>query len=318
MSIPDLMRQYRTQSFPKIEGRVLSAGIVSKRTYKGEILYCPAFRYKYEINGKSYEGLRYRYIDYWSDPNWANRIVTSHPVGSAVEVYYDPHNLADAVMFPLVDVQDVAHLLLGMPFLYLALFFLFKFSREIDWTGKVEPVAGGVMIITEKMITRVRLPCIQPSSLALSTICILSVIASVVIAFTCASAPVPAGLLALLITMGTGTVVYFRHHRKLASGIQDLVIDENARRFELPLTHKRRQRRPLPFSEIKAVGMEREAIGVTYKYAPTLFLRDGSSERLTYLDRDRAEPFIAWLWEKLGKPVPDSDTGENLHTRTGK
>jgi hypothetical protein len=174
------------------------------------------------------------------------------------------------------------------------------------------------MIITEKMITRVRLPCIQPSSLALSTICILSVIASVVIAFTCASAPVPAGLLALLITMGTGTVVYFRHHRKLASGIQDLVIDENARRFELPLTHKRRQRRPLPFSEIKAVGMEREAIGVTYKYAPTLFLRDGSSERLTYLDRDRAEPFIAWLWEKLGKPVPDSDTGENLHTRTGK
>jgi hypothetical protein len=317
MSIPDLMRQYRAQSFHKTEGQVLSTGIVSQRTSKGEVLYHPVFLYKYEIGGVSYKGQRYHYIDYSLDSNSANQIVTSHPTGSKVEVYYNPANPADAVLLPLVDVQDIAHLLLGMPFLYLASFFMFKFGRRINWTGKAKLIAGGVEIIAKGTTTHVRLPNFQPSSLALSTICILSVIASVVIAFTCASVPVPAGLLALFITIGTGAVVYFRHHQKLASGIQDLVIDENARTLELPLTFKRRQRQPFPFSEIKGVGLEQ--VAGTSIVAPTLLLQNGSRERLTtYLDRDNAQSFVIWLWEKLGKPTPDSGIGKDSQTRTNR
>lgn len=315
--IPDLMRQYRAQSFPKTEGQILSVRIVSKSGNRGENLYYPTFLYKYEIDGVSYKGRRYHYIDYSLESNSANQIITSHPTGSKVEVYYNPANPADAVLLPLVDVQDIAHLLLGMPFLYLASFFMFKFGRRINWKGNAKLIAGGVEIIAKGTTTHVRLPNFQPSSLALSTICILSVIASVVIAFTCASVPVPAGLLALFITIGSGAIVYFRHHQKLASGIQDLVIDENARTLELPLTFKRRQRQPFPFSEIKGVGLEQ--VAGTSTVAPTLLLQNGSRERLTtYLDRDNAQSFVIWLWEKLGKPVSDSDNGGNLQTQASK
>jgi len=315
-SVPDLIRQYRAQSFPKTEGRVLSVGIVSQKTSKGGIYYHPTFLYKYEIDGKSYKGLRYRYVDYLLDYDSVNRIVTSHPAGSAVEVYYNPANPAEAVLSPLVDVQDASQMLLASPFLYVSLFFLLKFGREIDWPGRVKPGAGGVKIITEKLTTRVRLPCFQPGSLGLSTTCILSIIAGFVIPFTGASSPVPAGLFALSITIGAGALVYFRQYRRIASGIQDLVIDESARTVELPLTCKRCKRRRLAFSDIKAVGLEHGRYGVT-TYAPTLLLREGSSERLTDLDRESAESFVAWLWEKLGRPMPASEKSIDSVRDTG-
>jgi hypothetical protein len=306
-SIPDLMRQFQAQSFPKTEGRVLSVGILSIEKFsqaasKREVYYHPAFSYQYEVNGKSYKGVRYRFDDFLFDYKSVNQVVMAHPAGSTVEVYYNPADPADAVLSPLVDVQDTSHTLLALPFLYISLFFLLKIGRGIDWPGRVKPVAGGVRIITEGLTTRVRLPCFQPGSLGLSTTCILSIIAGFVIPFICVSSPVPAGLLAFLITIVAGASVYFRQYRRIASGIQDLVIDESARTVELPLTYKRRERRLLAFSDIKTVGLEKRNGAITY--APTLQLQDGSSERLTDLDRENAESFVAWLWEKLGRPMP--------------
>lgn len=310
------MRQYRAQSFPKTEGQVLSVGIVSQRTSKGGIYYHPAFSYEYEINGKSYKGGRNRYVDYLSDYDSVSQIVKSHPAGSMVEVYYNSANPADAVLSPQVVVRDATQILFVLPFIYICLFFTLKFGREIDWPGRVKPVAGGVKIITEGLTTRVRLPNFQPGSLGLSTTCILSIIAGFVIPFTCEAFPVPAGVFALIITIGAGALVYFRHYRRIASGIQDLVIDESARTVELPLTYKRRERRPLAFSDIKAVGLKQESCGAPYSYVPTLLLRDGSSERLTDLDRESAEPFVAWLWEKLGRPMPASEVSSGTQGDT--
>jgi hypothetical protein len=230
-------------------------------------------------------------------------------------VYYNPANPADAVLSPRVDVQDVSHMLLGSTFLYVALYFLFKFGREIDWRGQVKPVAGGVKIITEGLTTRVRLPNFQPGTLSLGTACILSIIAGLVIPFTCEAFPVPAGVFALIIAIGTGAWVYIRHYRRIASGIWDLVIDESARTVELPVTYKRRERQPLAFSDIKAVGLKHESYGTSYSYVPTLLLRDGSSQRLTDLDRESAESFVAWLWEKLGRPVAEKPTDDVRGTR---
>lgn len=306
-SIPDLIRQYRTQSFSKTEGRILSAKTILQNTSKGESDCRPAFSYQYEVNGKAYTGMRYRFFEYSLDLKSANSMVASHPAGSAIEVYYDPGNPADAVLSPRLDVQDAAHMLLGLPFLYVALFFLLKYGRQIVGSEQGEPVAGGVKIIAEKTTIHVRLPNFQPGPLGLSVTCVLSIIAGFVIPFTFASTPVLAGIFAFIITIGAGALVYFQHYRKIASGIQDLVIDENSRTLELPLTFKRRNRRALAFSDIKAVALGQERWGNAPVYSPTLLLRDGSSETLTTLGRDRAEAFVAWLWEKVGKPMPTED-----------
>jgi hypothetical protein len=153
----------------------------------------------------------------------------------------------------------------------------------------------------------------QPGWLGLGTTCVLSLIAGFVIPFAGASAPIPAGLFAFIITIGAGALAYYWQHRRIASGIQDLVIAESARTLELPLTRKRRERRLLAFSDIKAVTVEKVAhqgqYGVTFTYAPTLQLRDGSSEPLIDFDRDKAESFAAWLREKLGIQSPEIPPG---------
>jgi Protein of unknown function (DUF3592) len=302
-----VMLQYRAQSFPKTEGHVLSVQIVSHRGSKGGISYHPAFLYTYEVNGQNYEGRRYRYDPCPADYVSVNQIVTAHPAGSAIEVYYNPDDPDDSVLSPLVITWDVSILFFFTPALLFFVFLFLKSIWDLDWPWRVKPVAGGVKIITEMMTTRARLPRYQPSWLALGTICISSIIAGIAIDTSHTASPISAALFALLLIFAGSSLVYLWQFFRITSGIQDLVIDEGARTVELPLTYKRRERQPLPFSSIKSVFVEQVAHktrgGVSYTYAPTLLLQDGSSQRLTDLSQNRAELFVAWLGEKLGLPA---------------
>jgi hypothetical protein len=192
---------------------------------------------------------------------------------------------------------------------------LVKAGREIDWGGS--PVAGGMTVITEMMVTRVRLPKYQPRLLGLIAVGILLEVAGILMAVGIPSGPpLPVGGGLLLCVLLGGLAMYGWHRQRLATGKQDLVIDEGARTFELPLTYKRRERRPLPISQIKAVSLEkvphRGRYGrVSYTYAPTLQMQDGTSDRLTDLTQSRAESFASWLREKLGVPLSVCVSDEN-------
>jgi hypothetical protein len=308
-SIEVVSLQHQAQSFPKTEGRIISAQIITRTGSRGRIYYHPAFVYSYAVPGyfQSFTGRRYRYDGFPSDQTSANQIVEAHPAGSAVTVYYNPRNPADTLLSPGVLPQDLSPLFLFTPVICMMGFMLLKLGGELEWAGKVKPVAGGVQILTDRMTTRVRLPRYQASGLGLKTAGILSVVAGFVFQFNAINDAMTDGLYALLIVIVAGAAVYLWQAHRLASGIQDLVIDEGARTVELPLTYKRRERHPLPFSEIKAVTLKKVAhrrkSGVSYTYAPTLQLREGSSEQLTDLTQSKAESFAEWLREKLGVPL---------------
>jgi hypothetical protein len=308
-----LIDQYQAQSFPKTEGQVLSVRINIQRGSKGGVSYHPAFLYRYEVNGQSYEGGRYRYDGFPTDYYSVNEIVTEHPAGSKIAVYYNPDDPADTVLSPGVVSWDVPLPFLISPFFYIFLFLSLNAWRVINWPGGVQPVAGGVKIMTGMLTTRVRLPRYLPSNVGIITAGILTFSAGIVIEVYYASSTVPAGFFALLIIIVASALAYCWQYWRVASGRQDLVIDEGARTVELPLTYDRSERRPLPFSEIKAVTLEgvthKVKNGIIYTYAPTLELRDGSTEQLTdigsifstsALNQNRAESFAAWLREKLG------------------
>ncbi len=111
----------------------------------------------------------------------------------------------------------------------------------------------------------------------------LSVLAGFVI--DTSDSPLETGLHALTLIIVVGASAYFWQFWRISSGRQDLVIDEGARLVELPLTYGRWRRVQVPFSEIKSVFVEEEKHrvkgGYSYKYVPTLLLRDGSTEKLT-------------------------------------
>jgi hypothetical protein len=317
-----LIRQYRAQSFQKTVGQVLSAQIVSHKTSKGGVNYQPAFLYTYIVNGRRYKAGRYRYDNFYSDYDSADQIVTAHRPGYKILVYYNPADAADAVLSPGVVRGDVSLPFLGLWFFFIFLFLLLRFARAIDRPG-VPPVAGGVKIITDRRTTRVRLPRCQPDVPGLITAGILSLVAFFAVVAS-PHAPLETGLYALAFIIIASASAYFWQFGRIASGRQDLVIDEEACRVALPLTYGRRERVEVPFSGIQSVFLVEEkpqVKGGSYTYAPTLRLRDGSTERLTIIgsitlpalpgesSRIRAESFAAWVRNKLGLPASEISSG---------
>lgn len=308
-----LVRQFQTQSFPFTRGRVLSVHLATHIGSKRGESYQAVFLYTYDVNGQKYEAGRYRYDDYPAGYYSVNAVINAHPAGSAIDVYYNPANPADAVLSTGVVARDVSQPFIFSLFIFFLLLLLLKTVQDIEWPG-VPPVAGGVKIIADLGTTRVRLPRFWPGDLCVITAGALSVLAGFVIDRS--DSPLETGLHALTLIIVVGASAYFWQFWRISSGRQDLVIDEGARLVELPLTYGRWRRVQVPFSEIKSVFVEEEKHrvkgGYSYKYVPTLLLRDGSTEQLTKfgsmtLDRSliqfRAASFAAWLREQLGLPA---------------
>ncbi len=305
-----LIKQHAAESYPSVQGRMLASEMQTYTGSKGRIHYRAAFQYEYAVNGLNYRGSRYRYGGYLSDEAAASALVAAHPRGAGVTVYYNPANPADTVLSPKVESDDVFRLFLTSPFVLIMVLVLplVKAGRELDWPFGGPKAAGGLQVITEMMVTRVRLPNYQPWALGLMVAGGLSVVAGILMACGLPSGPPLAvgGWLLCGVLLG-GAAMYGWHRQRLAAGRQDLVIDECARTVELPLTYKRRERRPVPMTDLKAVVLAKvphrgKRGRISYTYAPTLEMRDGTLERLTDLSQSRAESFADWLREKLRLP----------------
>jgi hypothetical protein len=302
-----LMRQHAAESFPNTQGTVLHSEVTITRGSKGSIHYHVSISYQYVVDGQTYVGRRYRYDGHPGNQNVVNAVVGSHPAGSAVEIYYNPRDPWDTVLSPMVDAQDVYILFLFTPVSLFILWALLNAIQQIDWPGSSQAVAGGLKLISEMRYTRVRLPRYQPLMLGLAALGALSLLAGILMAAGEVSGPpltVGAELLAG-ISVGAG-LVYGWQYWKVHSGQQDLVIDEGARTIQLPLTYKRREQSPLPFSEIREVAMKKvrhqRKGGAYYTYLVTLEMKDGSRQDLIDTKLSRAESLAAWLKEKFALP----------------
>jgi hypothetical protein len=282
---------------------------------KGSIHYHVFINYSYVVDGLTHQSVCYRYDGHPDNATAVDAIVAQHPGGSTIDVYYNPQDPADSVLSPGVDDQDVYNLFLFTPFCLLFLWVLVNAVQETDWGGA--PVAGGVRLISEKMVTRVRLPRFQPLVPCLATLSGLSLVAFVLMACGVLSTPPLVTGASLLVPVLVGAAIaYGWQYQRVHSGGQDLVIEESTRTIQLPLTYKRRTETRVPFAEIMAVALKKVAHqrkgGVRYTYLVTLKMKDGSTQYLINLNETRAESLAEWLQEKLGltnaTPLLDSDS----------
>ncbi|MDX2161615.1 MAG: DUF3592 domain-containing protein [bacterium] len=82
-------------------GRVIAASVVrSARTGNSGGAYYPSIMYQYQVNGQQYTGNRLHFGARMGTGFYqqVQARVNEFPVGSAVTVYYDPSNPADAVL----------------------------------------------------------------------------------------------------------------------------------------------------------------------------------------------------------------------------
>lgn len=311
-----MVTQDRATSFPSVQGEITSASVHRYSSSRRGPSYSPSFRYTYEVEGSKYTGSRYRYGGAPSFHNYstAQKMVNRHPEGSEITVYYNPADPRDAMLSTGVDLGDVGTLFLLLPLNILFWFVVLLCGGEFIRSLKPAAPAGGVKIINERMTWRVRLPQYDPVKAGLITFCAISLLAGFFLNYLGQGYPVlAAGILTTaLCVLGTGGV-YLWFHTKIASGTQDLVIDENARTLQLPLTYKRKSRLIVAFSEVIDLDLKkvphRGRYGTVYTYAPTLHLSHGHSQQLTDLKKEQAEAFVEWLREKIKLAPNELTTG---------
>ena len=84
----------------------------------------PVVRYRYVVDGKSYESGKSNTSGGWGvlDAGAADMVVLDHPKGSAVTVYYNPSNPGDAALEVGLRVTHFVFAFLGLIFIAIAVF----------------------------------------------------------------------------------------------------------------------------------------------------------------------------------------------------
>jgi hypothetical protein len=95
-----IVRGERSSQWPDTMGKVSSSFVGPVMgTARGE--YQAVMLYDYEVAGRRYNSQRIKVVDSFSQQLTAlQRFVAQHPRGSAVKVYYDPHDPAFGVLVP--------------------------------------------------------------------------------------------------------------------------------------------------------------------------------------------------------------------------
>lgn len=304
----DVFRQHSAESYSHVQGTVVSGTITSTRGSKGRVYYHPDITYRYTVNGLGYTGFRYRYDDHPNDYGSVYAIVNGHPAGSTVDVYYNPLDAPDSLLSPGVDGRDM-FLAFFMSAVVLLLWLIpVKAAQqpELPWTGPES--TGGVPVITEMLLTRLRMPRYPPLGVALVATAFLLFLAGVVVGTgLLPTPPWGTGECALVLALIGGVAVYAWQYNDVQSGKRDLIIDAGAQTVQLPLTWGRREQTPISISQIVSILFIKARHrtgkgGVYYTYSVVFEMANGEQEKLVNLSQTRADSLATWLKEKLGLP----------------
>lgn len=102
----DELRTYRRQAgvagLPSVTGEVLESRVhvEARRSHRTSVSRHtePVIRYRYAVNGRSYESSRFAFQEFVLLEDECEAIVAEHPPGSDVEVYYHPDDPALAAI----------------------------------------------------------------------------------------------------------------------------------------------------------------------------------------------------------------------------
>jgi len=107
------VQSLRSRSWPTVTGAVTESYVSrSRRSGSSQWSETLHFRYRYQVNGKTYDGDTISYAKGLFDG--ASTQVSRYPQGSPVSVYYDPKDPASAVLDPGTGPTPALALLAGV------------------------------------------------------------------------------------------------------------------------------------------------------------------------------------------------------------
>ncbi len=135
LTVPFYINASASKDWSIVEGEVLKSR-VNPNSGKKNNLYQLQFDYEYTINGTTYHG-KGRYFNLGeASQSWKGDLydfARMHPVGSTIEVYYNPNSPEDCTI--ITGMSFLGWLLIGLNFLFLFMsVHLVLFPG--DWRGR--------------------------------------------------------------------------------------------------------------------------------------------------------------------------------------
>jgi hypothetical protein len=304
----NVFKQIQSRDYPSVAGTVTHSEVTTRHSSKGGTSYQAGISYRFEHGGTTFTGGRLRFNAAQSSSTSANSLVAAHPAGSTVQVFYNPKDPAESLLFPGLNGSDFMLVLFLTPFNAIMLGFWLGIGA---WLRErlFRPAAGGVRIIPDGMSTRVRLPQFGPLGWGLVTAGGLAFVSVFVVGLSTNMQPsIGLALAAIAAVYLAAAGVGYRQWRKLCSGIDDLVINPTEKKLDLPRTLGRAQPLSVAFADIENLTVETVVHvsrkgGRSYTYAPTLRLRaphSGEQKVADWSDKVKADDFAQWLRQQLG------------------
>lgn len=86
--------------WPSVPGSITGSYVKTSSSTKGGTTYSAKISYTYSVQGKQYTGSRINFGSLLTSSSGAREIVARYPVGKALNVFYNPADLSDAVLEP--------------------------------------------------------------------------------------------------------------------------------------------------------------------------------------------------------------------------
>lgn len=93
-----LFQQCRAWGFAEVPGSVVTSEVKTTSDTDGDDSHHLAVTYRYTVNGREFTGTRYKYVAFGTNDQSWHRIAKELPPGTAVTVYHDPDNPAEATL----------------------------------------------------------------------------------------------------------------------------------------------------------------------------------------------------------------------------
>jgi hypothetical protein len=286
-------RQLAAVSYPTAPGVITRSEVIVEHgrntTYRADLAYA------YRVDGIKHRATQYRYGTMNSNDSNAHRIVSDHPVGKEVEVFYNPADPADAVLKTGIEGADLYLAMFLTPFNIIMLggwcvvwLYLRPAARQAPFGGFAvrNDVDGRVHV----RLSQPRLTYAAGTALGLSFVLVFVV--GLAAGF---NAPLwlMAGIWGIILT---GSAVAFCIARPLGGRPRELVLDSQTATLEVYRKSRVVPDRVITASSIKAIRMDRtdrtDGDGlVQRRHVPVLIYADAKRA-------ERREQLGAWTEEQ--------------------
>ena len=129
----DVFTALSAKNWPTVQGAVLTSNVETSRGSKGRRSYAPSITYRYEVDGKRYEGNRIDYGDRGSSSQGkAIAISMKYPQGRDVTVHYRKSAPEESVLEVGTSLSNWIVLVMGLIFTVVGIFSAKAIWREFN------------------------------------------------------------------------------------------------------------------------------------------------------------------------------------------